>query len=106
MPNRETLEEFIVNFLWYNILHSTCNYALAPDFIPISSPKLYEAEPDSNKELSPNQIFFNGEDAAVSQIFKLTLEEGVFVESAFNMQCHIVQNALIHTAFSAILSAG
>ena len=35
-----------------------------------------------------------------------TLEEGVFVESAFNMRCHVVKNTLPHTAFSAILPAG
>ena len=35
-----------------------------------------------------------------------TLEEGVFVESAFNMRCHIVNNTLFHIAFSAILPAG
>ena len=35
-----------------------------------------------------------------------TLEEGVFVESAFNMRCHIVKNTLLHTAFSVILPAG
>ena len=32
--------------------------------------------------------------------------EGVFVESAFNMRCHIVKNTLLHIAFSAILLAG
>ena len=68
MPNRDTLEEFIVNFLWYNILHSTCNYALAPDFIPISPPKLYEADVDSNKDLPPNKVFMDGENATVSQV--------------------------------------
>ena len=31
---------------------------------------------------------------------------GVFVESAFNMRCHIVKNALLHIVFSAILPAG
>ena len=35
---------------------------------------------------------------------KVTLEEGVFVESAFNMRCHIVKNTLLHTAFSATLT--
>jgi len=62
--NRKSLQEFIVNFLWINVLHSTCNYALAPDFIPISSPKLYEAAPNT-PALSPNQIFMNGENATV-----------------------------------------
>ena len=33
-------------------------------------------------------------------------EEWAFVESACNMQGHIVKNTLLHTAFSAILSAG
>ena len=37
---------------------------------------------------------------------KVTLEEWVFVEWAFNMRCHIFQNTLLHTAFSAILPAG
>ena len=32
--------------------------------------------------------------------------EGVFVESAFNMQCHMVKNTLLHIAFSAIVPAG
>ena len=31
--------------------------------------------------------------------WKLTLEEGVFVESAFNMRCHKVKNTLLHIAF-------
>ena len=30
----------------------------------------------------------------------------IFVQSAFNIQCHIIQNTLLHTAFSAILPAG
>ena len=37
---------------------------------------------------------------------KVTLEEGVSVESAFNMWCHIVKNTLLHIAFSEILPAG
>ena len=37
---------------------------------------------------------------------KVTLEEWVVVESAFNMRCHIVKNTLLHTAFSANLPAG
>ena len=37
---------------------------------------------------------------------KVTLEEWVFVESALNMQCHIINNTLLYTAFSAILPAG
>ena len=36
----------------------------------------------------------------------VTLEEGVFVESALKMQCHIHKNTLLHIAFSAILPAG
>ena len=32
----------------------------------------------------------------------VTVEEGVFVESAFNMQCHIVKNTLLHIAFSSV----
>ena len=38
--------------------------------------------------------------------YKVTLEEGVFVESEFNMQCHIHKNTLLHIALSAILPAG
>ena len=37
---------------------------------------------------------------------KVTLKEGVFVESVFNVQCHIVKNTLLHTAVYAILPAG
>ena len=37
---------------------------------------------------------------------KVTLEEGFFIESAFNMRCHIVKNTLLQVAFSAILPAG
>ena len=32
------------------------------------------------------------------------MEEGVFVESAFNMRCHRVKNTLLHIAFSATFS--
>ena len=32
--------------------------------------------------------------------------EGVFVESAFNMQCRIAKNTLLHIDFFAILPAG
>ena len=34
------------------------------------------------------------------------MEEGVFVESAFNMRYHIAKNTLLHIAFCAILPAG
>lgn len=64
IPNRKTLEEFIVNFLWINIIHSASNYAMAPDFIPIASPKLYEAMPNT-PALTPNQIFMSGKHSAV-----------------------------------------
>ena len=64
ITNRKTLEEFIVNFLWINVLHSISNYALAPDFIPISPPKIYEAAPGS-PALTPNQIFMKGDSASV-----------------------------------------
>ena len=37
---------------------------------------------------------------------KSTMEEGVFVESAFDLRCHIVKNKLLYVAFSAILLAG
>ena len=37
---------------------------------------------------------------------KVTMKEGVFIESAFNMRCHIVKNTLLHIAFSAIILAG
>ena len=35
---------------------------------------------------------------------KVTLEEWVFVESAFIIQCYIVKIKLLHTAFSAIFA--
>jgi len=35
---------------------------------------------------------------------KNSLKEYVFVKSALKLQCHIVQNTLLQTAFSAILS--
>jgi len=66
--DRKTLEEFIVNFLWINVLHSTSNYPLAPDFIPTSPSKLYEAAPGT-PALTPNQIFMNGDRASVRFIF-------------------------------------
>jgi len=34
---------------------------------------------------------------------KNSLSECVFVNSALKIQCHIVKNTLLHTAFSAIL---
>jgi len=34
------------------------------------------------------------------------VQEYVFVTSAFKIQCHIVKNALLQTAFSAILPTG
>ena len=37
---------------------------------------------------------------------KVTLEEGVSVESALKIQCHIHTDTLLHIAFSAILPAG
>ena len=63
--NQKTLEEFIVNFYWINILHVSCNYALAPDFVPTSSPKLYDAIPGT-PALKPDQVFMNGFWNAVS----------------------------------------
>lgn len=62
--NRKTLEKFIVNFLWINVLHSICNYPLAPEFIPTSAPKLYEAA-QGTPALTPNQVFMNGDNASV-----------------------------------------
>jgi len=37
---------------------------------------------------------------------KNNLKEGVFVNSALNLQCHIGKNTLLRTAFSAILPTG
>lgn len=64
ISNRKTLEEFIVNFLWINVVHTTTNYPMSPTFVPISSPKLYKAIPDT-PALTPDQIFMNGETASV-----------------------------------------
>ena len=48
-----------------------------------------------------------GRDNSASKIAKKeTLEEVVFVESAFKIRCHIVKKTLLHIAFSAILPAG
>jgi len=60
----EVLEKFIVNFLWINVLHSTCNYPLAPEFMPIAPSKLYEAAPGT-PALTPNQMFMNGNHTSV-----------------------------------------
>ena len=38
----EQLKTFLFRFLWNNIFHTSVNYALAPDFVPISPNKLYE----------------------------------------------------------------
>ena len=40
------------------------------------------------------------------KLLKVTSEEWVFIKLALNIQCHIVKNTLLHTAFSAILPAG
>ena len=43
----------------------------------------------------------------ISQSAKsLKSNTGVFVESAFDMQCHFIKNTLLHTAFSAHLPGG
>ena len=52
-------------------------------------------------ELACNNLF-----PACGNAAKATLEEWVFVESAFNMQHYIVKNTLHHVAFSAILAVG
>ena len=36
------LKTFLYRFLWNNVFHTSVNYALAPDFLPISPSKLYE----------------------------------------------------------------
>ena len=36
------LKTFLNRFLWNNVFHTSVNYALAPDFLPISPAKLYE----------------------------------------------------------------
>ena len=55
------------------------------------------------KDFSRQKILVTSQSA---KSLKRTLEEGVFVESAFNMRCHIVKNTLPHIDFSAILPAG
>jgi len=42
----------------------------------------------------------------LGKIAKIQSKECVFVNSAFKLQCHIVKNTLLHTAFSAILPTG
>ena len=58
------LKTFIKRFLWYNVLHATVNYALAPDFLPISAPKLYKAESGDAFDVFESNL--RGVDAAVS----------------------------------------
>ena len=41
-----------------------------------------------------------------TKLLNITLEKWVFVESAFNMQCYILKNALIPTAFSVTSPVG
>ena len=36
------LKTFMFRFLWNNLFHTSVNYAMVPDFIPISPFKLYE----------------------------------------------------------------
>ena len=43
---------------------------------------------------------------SLGSITSKKVEEWVFVESVFNMQCHLVKNTLLHNAFSANLTAG
>ena len=38
----EQLKTFMVRFLWNILFHASVNYAMIPDFIPISPYKLYE----------------------------------------------------------------
>ena len=42
----------------------------------------------------------------MAKSLKRNTEEVSFVESAFDMKCHIGKNTLLHTAFSTILPAG
>jgi len=37
---------------------------------------------------------------------KHSLKESVFIDTALKIQCHVVKNALLQTAFSAILATG
>jgi len=67
IKNRETLEEFLVNFLWINIHHSISNYPLAPEFIPTAPPKLYEAAPGT-PTLTPEQVFMGGRNSLVRKV--------------------------------------
>jgi len=42
----------------------------------------------------------------LTEVKKNSLKECVFVNSALNIQCHVVENTLLQTAFSAILPTG
>ena len=38
----EQLKTFLFRFLWNIVFHTSVNYALVPEFVPISPTKLYE----------------------------------------------------------------
>ena len=62
------LKVFIKRFIWYNLLHASVNYALAPDFLPVAPTKLYESTTSTPASLF--QSFLGGQSAPVRQTFR------------------------------------
>jgi len=88
---------------WYNLFMSAFIFKNQPikSFFSSIQAYLISGNPPLQQKIPLNEDYPSAQNRQ-----KKSLKEGVFVSSALKIQCHIVKNTLLHTAFSAILRTG
>ena len=66
----DQLKEFLVRFLWYNVIHSAVNYPLSPEFIPYIPAKSYTRTDGEVKKL---EEIFTGYDSGTLAVVSVSL---------------------------------
>ena len=79
--NNGQLKTFIKRFLWYNLFHASVNYALSPNFIPLSSSKMYKSTEE--RKFNVFESHLGGKNVVVSFHF---LHECLFSHKEFSDQ--------------------
>ena len=69
IDSTKKLSELIIEILWTNIIHTSCNYAMPPIFMPTQATKTYSAVKGPTY---PDKMFVNGFFAAVSRRLSLS----------------------------------
>ena len=86
IDSTKKLSELIIEILWTNIIHTSCNYAMPPVFTPTQAIKTYSAVKGPT---CPDKMFVNGFFAAVSRrvslfYIQLVIKDGVEIQNNHN----------------------